>query len=166
MFDVDKLFIAMKSYTDGVYDDFTKEQRKKIIDIYNDKTIKNKARAITEFLRTVNPNAIQNRLLDDYLDIITDVRNFDNARASIDTITAKIQTELLPLLQTQSTTYRDSGYELTPTYQLRRKMEFTTGKSGIGPFALNITNMALTQFVKLTMRYMEYRHLILETCTK
>ena len=152
-FDVDKLFIAMKSYTNGVYDDFTKEQRKKIIDIYNDKTIKNKARAITQFLRTVNPNAIQNRLLDDYLDIITDVRNFDNARASIDTITAKIQKELLPLLQTQSTTYRDSGYELTPTYQLRRKMEFTTGKSGIGPFALNITNMALTQFVKLTMRY-------------
>lgn len=152
-FDVDKLFIAMKSYTDGVYDDFTEKERKKIIDIYNDKTIKNKARAITEFLRTVNPNAIQNRLLDDYLDIITDVRNFDNARASIDTITAKIQTELLPLLQTQSTTYRDSGYELTPTYQLRRKMEFTTGKSGIGPFALNITNMALTQFVKLTMRY-------------
>ena len=153
MFDVDKLFIAMKSYTDGVYDDFTEKERKKIIDIYNDKTIKNKARAITEFLRTVNPNAIQNKLLDDYLDIITDVRNFDNARASIDTITAKIQTELLPLLQTQSTTYRDSGYELTPTYQLRRKMEFTTGKSGIGPFALNITNMALTQFVKLTMRY-------------
>lgn len=152
-FDVDKLFIAMKSYTNGVYDDFTKEQRKKIIDIYNDKTIKNKARAITQFLRTVNPNAIQNRLLDDYLDIITDVRNFDNARASIDTITAKIQKELLPLLQTQSSTYRDSGYELTPTYQLRRKMEFTTGKSGIGPFALNITNMALTQFVKLTMRY-------------
>lgn len=152
-FDVDKLFIAMKSYTNGVYDDFTEEQRKKIIDIYNDKTIKNKARAITEFLRTVNPNAIQNRLLDDYLDIITDVRNFDNARASIDTITAKIQKELLPLLQTQSTTYRDSGYELIPTYQLRRKMEFTTGKSGIGPFALNITNMALTQFVKLTMRY-------------
>lgn len=153
MFDVDKLFIAMKSYTNGVYDDFTKEQRKKIIDIYNDKTIKNKARAITQFLRTVNPNAIQNRLLDDYLDIITDVRNFDNARASIDTITAKIQKELLPLLQIQSSTYRDSGYELTPTYQLRRKMEFTTGKSGIGPFALNITNMALTQFVKLTMRY-------------
>ena len=152
-FDVDKLFIAMKSYTNGVYDDFTEEQRKKIIDIYNDKTIKNKARAITQFLRTVNPNAIQNRLLDDYLDIITDVRNFDNARASIDTITAKIQKELLPLLQTQSSTYRDSGYELTPTYQLRRKMEFTTGKSGIGPFALNITNMALTQFVKLTMRY-------------
>lgn len=153
MFDVDKLFIAMKSYTNGVYDNFTEEERKKLIDIYNDKSIKNKANAIAQFLRTVNPNAIQNRLLDDYLDIITDIRNFDNARASIDTITAKIQTELLPLLQTQSTTYRDSGYELTPTYQLRRKMEFTTGKSGIGPFALNITNMALTQFVKLTMRY-------------
>nr|DAN22284.1 MAG TPA_asm: hypothetical protein [Bacteriophage sp.] len=34
-------------------------------------------------------------------------------------------------------------------------MKFTTGKDGIGPFALNITNMALTQFVKLTMRYTE-----------
>nr|UWI35821.1 MAG: hypothetical protein [Bacteriophage sp.] len=49
--------------------------------------------------------------------------------------------------------YKESGEELTPSYQLKRKMEFTTGKSGIGPFALNITNMALTQFAHITMKY-------------
>jgi hypothetical protein len=32
-------------------------------------------------------------------------------------------------------------------------MEFSTGKDGIGPFALNVTNMALTQFTHLSMRY-------------
>lgn len=152
-FDIDKLFIAMMSYTDGVYDDLTKEQYDKIQEIYKDKQIRNKAREICKVLQTASDGAVQNRLLQNYLDIITDIRNFDNARASIDTITAKIKKELLPLVQTQSTEYRDGGYELTPAYQLRRKMEFTTGKDGIGPFALNITNMALTQFVKLTMRY-------------
>lgn len=154
-FDIDKLFIAMMSYTDGVYDDLTKEQYDKIQEIYKDKQIRNKAKEICKVLQTASDGAVQNRLLQNYLDIITDIRNFDNARASIDTITAKIKKELLPLLQTQSTEYRDGGYELTPAYQLRRKMEFTTGKDGIGPFALNITNMALTQFVKLTMRYTE-----------
>ena len=154
-FDIDKLFIAMMSYTDGVYDDLTKEQYDKIQEIYKDKNIRNKASEICKLLQTASDGAVQNRLLQNYLDIITDIRNFDNARASIDTITAKIKKELLPLLQTQSTEYRDGGYELTPAYQLRRKMEFTTGKDGIGPFALNITNMALTQFVKLTMRYTE-----------
>jgi hypothetical protein len=34
-------------------------------------------------------------------------------------------------------------------------MEFTTGKDGIGPFALNITNLALTQYAHLTMAYGE-----------
>lgn len=154
-FDIDKLFIAMMSYTDGVYDDLTKEQYDKIQEIYKDKKIRNKASEICKLLQTASDGAVQNRLLQNYLDIITDIRNFDNARASIDTITAKIKKELLPLLQTQSSEYRDGGYELTPAYQLRRKMEFTTGKDGIGPFALNITNMALTQFVKLTMRYTE-----------
>lgn len=154
-FDIDKLFIAMMSYTDGVYDDLTEEQYNKIQEIYKDKNIRNKAAEICKLLQTASDGAVQNRLLQNYLDIITDIRNFDNARASIDTITAKIKKELLPLLQTQSSEYRDGGYELTPAYQLRRKMEFTTGKDGIGPFALNITNMALTQFVKLTMRYTE-----------
>uniref|UniRef100_A0AAU8B9X9 Uncharacterized protein n=1 Tax=Dulem virus 42 TaxID=3145760 RepID=A0AAU8B9X9_9CAUD len=34
-----------------------------------------------------------------------------------------------------------------------RKLEFGVGKTGIGPFALNVTNMSLTQAVHLTMDY-------------
>ena len=46
-------------------------------------------------------------------------------------------------------------YELTPYFQLRRKQEFSIGKSGIGPFALNITNLALTQYAHLTLDFSE-----------
>ena len=49
--------------------------------------------------------------------------------------------------------YRDSMYELTPYFQLRRKQEFSIGKAGIGPFALNITNLALTQFAHISMDF-------------
>ena len=152
-FDIDKLYIAMKSYTNGVQDSLTAEQLDKLQHIYADKEIKNKQKAIAQLFATCDKNAIQNRLLQNYIDVITDTVNYANARGSIDVITAKIKKDLLPFLQKSEMKYKESGEELTPSYQLKRKMEFTTGKSGIGPFALNITNMALTQFAHITMKY-------------
>ena len=152
-FDIDKLFIAMKSYTNGIQDNLTTEQLDELQHIYTNKEIKNKQKAIAQLFATCDKNAIQNRLLQNYIDIITDTVNYANARGSIDVITAKIKKDLLPFLQKSEMKYKESGEELTPSYQLKRKMEFTTGKSGIGPFALNITNMALTQFAHITMKY-------------
>nr|DAU12119.1 MAG TPA: hypothetical protein [Caudoviricetes sp.] len=43
--------------------------------------------------------------------------------------------------------------QLLPSFQSLRKQEFSSGKSGIGPFALNITNLALTQYSHLTFNY-------------
>ena len=43
--------------------------------------------------------------------------------------------------------------ELLPSFQAMKKMEFGVGKQGIAPFALNITNLALTQFTHLTMDF-------------
>jgi hypothetical protein len=40
-------------------------------------------------------------------------------------------------------------YELLPSFQLARKEEYTGGKVGIAPFALNSTNHCLTQLVHL-----------------
>ena len=40
-----------------------------------------------------------------------------------------------------------------PSFQAYRKMEFATGKTGIGPFALNVTNLALTQYSHLTIDF-------------
>lgn len=152
-FDVDKIFITTRSYTNGVLNELSKDEKSKMIDIYQNKDIRNKETAITELLKNANIGAVQNRLIDDYIAIITDECTYSNARASIDVITAKIKDELLPLLRQSDNAYKPSGYELSPMFQLRRKMEFTTGKSGIGAFALNVTNMTLTQYAHLTMYY-------------
>lgn len=99
---------------------------------------------------------VANALLQDYIDIISDEKNFSDSRASIDVITKKIQNELLePILREKKTGYVPGMMELTPDFQAKTKMEFSAGKSGIGPFALNITNLALTQFAHLTMDFGE-----------
>lgn len=153
MFDVDKLFIATMSYTNGELDTITEDQEKQISDIFSSKVKGSKQNAVQKILQQASYGAIQNRLLNNYIDIISDTRNFSNARASIDTITDVIKSEILPHLKSGLSEYRPSMYELTPSFQSRRKMEFSTGKDGIGPFALNVTNMALTQFTHLSMRY-------------
>lgn len=155
MFDVDKLFIATTSYTNGELDAISEDQEKQIFDIFSSKVKGSKQSAVQKVLQQASYGAIQNRLLNNYIDIISDTRNFSNARASIDTITDVIKSEILPHLKSGMNEYRASMYELTPAFQARRKMEFSTGKDGIGPFALNVTNMALTQFTHLSMRYGE-----------
>lgn len=127
-FDVDKLYLSVYSYVNG--------EREK--ENGNDSTT----------------GALSNTLLDNYLDIITDVRNYANARASIDVITNIIQDQLLDkVLRTRQPGYREGMSQLLPSFQCSRKREFGVGKDGIGPFALNITNMALTQYVHLTFDY-------------
>lgn len=153
-FDVDKLYISVLSYEDGQYCDFSKEDYDKIQEIYKDKQKKYKQSELTNAFSEIKyKKALQNRLLQNYIDIITDQASYAAMRSSIDTYTGKIKHELLPLLRDENEGYRKAGYELSPYFQLRRKMEFTIGKSGIGPFALNITNMALTQFAHLTLNY-------------
>jgi hypothetical protein len=97
--------------------------------------------------------ALRNKLLDDYIDIISDYKNTADARASIDVLTSKLKDEIIPYLSDQTTKYAESMYELLPSFQARRKMEYSTGKSGIGPFALNVTNLAMTQAVGLKMKF-------------
>ena len=97
--------------------------------------------------------AIANRLLLRYMQIISDQKTYADARASIDTITKKIQKELLPYVRDTQKGYQPAMYDLLPSFQARTKMEFYIGKQGIGPFALNVTNMALTQAMHLVMRY-------------
>ena len=97
--------------------------------------------------------AIANRLLLRYMQIVSDQKTYADARASIDTITKKIKKELLPYVKKEQKGYQNAMYDLLPSFQAKTKMEFYIGKMGIGPFALNVTNMALTQAVHLTIRY-------------
>lgn len=131
-FDVDKLFLSTLSYKDGVLETVEGED-----------------------LTKASKGAIGNRLLQNYIDVVTDIKNRANARASIDVVTGIIQNSTLPAIRGKNEQYRDAMYELTPYFQLRRKQEFSIGKDGIGPFALNITNLALTQYAHLSLDFSE-----------
>lgn len=122
-FDIDKLFIATMAYKDGMLQE-------------DDETAA----------------GLGNRLLLNYIDIISDVKNYADARGSIDVITKKLKSELInPILKEYQRGYLIGMTPLMPSFQALRKMEFSTGKSGIGPYALNITNLALTQAMHLDM---------------
>lgn len=124
-FDVDKLYLATYTYKDGkrVSSDEKSEQ------------------------------GYVNKLLDNYSLVLTDFTNIAETRASIDTLTKILQKQILPIVQPKNTVEVNPMYELAPSFQLSRKTEYTGGKAGIAPFALNSTNHALTQFTHLCIKY-------------
>lgn len=128
-FDVDKLYLSTLSYKNGELE------------------------VAGEDLLNSSKGAIANKLIQNYIDVVTDIKNRANARASIDVVTGIIQNSTLPAIRGKRNSYRESMYELTPYFQLRRKQEFSIGKAGIGSFALNITNLALTQYAHISMDF-------------
>lgn len=179
-FDVDKLFIATKTYVDGhvldIDDDtFNKmaglnygKNRKELFDL-EDAAAENWARHAIKNFDELSPEdkelakagydmrrALSNRLLQNYMDILGDKKTYAAAHASIDTITSKIQDALVKPLRGGSAAYTYGLSTMTPSFQAYRKMEFSVGKAGIAPFALNITNLSLTQTTHLSM---DFNHL-------
>lgn len=129
-FDVDKLFLATRAYKNGVLETLDEDNPTK--------------------------GGLTNRLLDLYLRLLCDDKNYSESRASIDTFTKMLKSELIDaegVLRDPRTKYIPSFTELTPLFQMNRKLEFSVGKEGIAPFALNVTNLALTQNCHLTMHY-------------
>lgn len=130
-FDVDKLYIAMYDFENG----------KKVE--YDD------SKPIMEWTR----EELTNKMLEYQMMCISDTNNMAETKASIDTLTSFLKNDVLPLVQPASLVEARPGYELLPSFQLSRKIEYTSGKAGIAPFALNSTNHALTQFAHLCMEY-------------
>ena len=135
-FDVDKIFVAMKSFTKCV-----------------EKRVKDLSKEKDEIIENNETKAIRNTLIQKYIDVLTDNRVFIDARGSIDTVTEKIKGEFLPELRAKIS--HESMYELMPSFQSQTKSEFTTGKDGIGPYALSVTNLAFTQTTHLTIDFKE-----------
>lgn len=135
-FDIDKLYIATYSY-----DPETNERY----------TWNNDAKSYTE----QTEGALINKLLDSYTLIISDKKTLAETRASIDTLTGILKKEILPLVQTTELKEAEPMYELMPSFQESRKTEYTSGKEGIAPFALNSTNHCLTQATHLRMKFSE-----------
>lgn len=135
-FDIDKLYIATYSYDPEANERYT----------WN-----NDAKSYTE----QTEGALINKLLDSYTLVISDKKTLAETRASIDTLTGILKKEILPLVQTTELKEAEPMYELMPSFQESRKTEYTSGKAGIAPFALNSTNHCLTQATHLRMKFSE-----------
>lgn len=135
-FDIDKLYMATYAY-----DPETNERY----------TWNNDAKSYTE----QTEGALINKLLDSYTLVISDKKTLAETRASIDTLTGILKKEILPLVQTTELKEAEPMYELMPSFQESRKTEYTSGKAGIAPFALNSTNHCLTQATHLRMKFSE-----------
>lgn len=155
-FDIDKLYIARYNYetyedTDGT--------------IGKDgllKTIK-KARKVqfdwdksTQSMSIYDANsreANENLLLDMYMAVLTDSKNVDETRLPLDNTTAILKDEILPIVDGPDVDKSNYSFMyVSPTYQLNKKYEYSGGKSGIAPFALNNVHHVLTQLTNLSFK--------------
>jgi len=136
-FDVDKLYLATLNY----------DENGKIIQYEVDEN------GVELPASKQSQKALTNRIIQNYQIAVSDNKNMAETRASIDTLTKLLQNDILPLIQPSVKKEALPMYELLPSFQLARKEEYTGGKAGIAPFALNSTNHCLTQLVHLNMAY-------------
>lgn len=127
-FDIDKLYVARFSYNNkGVK--ITKGNALKYEDVRS---------------------SIKNEMLDAYMKVLLTKDNTNSLKLSIDNATENVK-EVLRGIEGPSS-YHPTPFEVySPTYQEARKAEYTGGKAGIGPFALNNAHHILTQLTKLSM---------------
>lgn len=127
-FDIDKLYVARFAYNkNGVK--FNKGNSLKYDEVRN---------------------SIKNEMLEAYLKVLLTRDNTNSLKLSIDNATENVK-EVLRDIEGPSS-YHPTPFEVySPAYQEARKAEYTGGKAGIGPFALNNAHHILTQLTKLSM---------------
>lgn len=127
-FDIDKLYVARFAYNkNGVK--FNKGNSLKYDEVRN---------------------SIKNEMLEAYLKVLLTRDNTNSLKLSIDNATENVKEVLRDIKGPSS--YHPTPFEVySPTYQEARKAEYTGGKAGIGPFALNNAHHILTQLTKLSM---------------
>lgn len=93
---------------------------------------------------------LKNRMLQQYLRVLLTKDNTGSLKLSIDNATDNVKSILKDIEGPGA--FRPEPFEVySPTYQEARKAEYTGGKAGIGPFALNNAHHILTQLTKLHM---------------
>ena len=97
--------------------------------------------------------ANENLLLDTYMLVLTDDKNITETRLPLDKVTGVIKNEILPIVDSNQKKGDEVPFlELSPTFQMNKKYEYSGGKTGIGPFALNNKNQVITQLTNLMFK--------------
>lgn len=102
-------------------------------------------------LVTEGTEGIKNRMLQNYLRVLLTKDNTSSLKLSIDVATDNVKAVLEDIEGKSGKETVKPFYPYSPTYQEAKKSEYTGGKAGIGPFALNNAHHILTQLTKLHM---------------
>ena len=103
-------------------------------------------------LITEGAEGIKNHMLQNYLRVLLTKDNTSSLKLSIDVATDNVKAVLEDIEGKGGKETVQPFYPYSPTYQEAKKSEYTGGKAGIGPFALNNAHHILTQLTKLYMR--------------
>ena len=94
--------------------------------------------------------AIENRLLDCYIALLTSKHHIAETKASIDTVTGDMKDILGEIEGIVGKTTPSYGlYYTSPSYHMNKKKENVVSKNGIGPFALALVHHVLTQVYQI-----------------
>jgi len=103
--------------------------------------------------------AIKNRLLDMYMAVLADDISFAEAKLPLDTatdyLTGVVLADIEKGVRADKKKSRPLNY-ISPSYQSQKKYEYTTGKSGVGPSALNNAHHVLAQMYGLKLNSSKY----------
>ena len=136
-FDIDKLYVSRYYYNK----DGSKVQFKTDLELSDGENIYDKN----------SKEANINRMLDIYMGLLNSKYHIHETRMPLDNPVNHLKNTVLKDIRKykdNDNSYLSFEY-LTPHYQLQKKDEYFTGKSGLGPFALNNVHHVLTQLVDL-----------------
>ena len=94
-------------------------------------------------------DAIKNKLVEQYIKVLTTTEYTNQLKVSIDNATDTVKGVLKQIESKKKVEHQEPMWVYTPQYQEMVKDEYTKGKSGIGPFALNNAHHILTQLMQI-----------------
>lgn len=101
-------------------------------------------------------DAIKNKLVEQYLKVLTTTEYTNQLKVSIDNATDTVKS-VLKKIESKKSVHHQTPFEVySPHYQEEVKSEYTKGKSGIGPFALNNAHHILTQLMGVKFKSNEF----------
>lgn len=101
-------------------------------------------------------DAIKNKLVEQYLKVLTTLEYTNQLKVSIDNATDTVKSVLKKIESKKEVNYQTPFQVYSPHYQEDVKSEYTKGKSGIGPFALNNAHHILTQLMGVKFKSNEF----------
>ena len=101
-------------------------------------------------------DAIKNKLVEQYLKVLTTLEYTNQLKVSIDNATDTVKSVLKKIESKKEVNHQTPFQVYSPHYQEDVKSEYTKGKSGIGPFALNNAHHILTQLMGVKFKSNEF----------